>query len=265
MAEEFYEHGQTSGSQNTFYLCNHLGSFETSTDSTGAPSGVYRYRPFGSKATENLSSEMDFQFAGYYYHAPSGLNLTPYRAYQSRLGRWLSRDPVYEAGGINLYCYVDNSPANSTDTLGLVRNVDLMCLANPWDRWRFRNTKASEDYFTVAIHGFPGRGGFGYTRQSPDGSNVIRTLTTPEDLANLIESQGGKKCKKCVVIYACEGGRSINGGMSLCAQVAKILKKCVICSAGSDLNTDPLGNSGSYGPGPWFQFDSNGSATPHGQ
>ena len=32
---------------------------------------------------------------------------------------WLSRDPIGEAGGINLYAYVGNDPVNAIDPLGL--------------------------------------------------------------------------------------------------------------------------------------------------
>jgi uncharacterized protein RhaS with RHS repeats len=34
-------------------------------------------------------------------------------------GRWLSRDPIAESGGINLYGYVGNDPINWIDPLGL--------------------------------------------------------------------------------------------------------------------------------------------------
>jgi len=45
--------------------------------------------------------------------------MAPYRFYDANLGRWLSRDPIGEEGGINLYGYVGNSPTNLTDPLGL--------------------------------------------------------------------------------------------------------------------------------------------------
>jgi len=60
-----------------------------------------------------------FQFAGYYFHAASGLSLTLYRPYDPGTGRWLSRDPVGENGGINLYDYVGNNPISGRDPLGL--------------------------------------------------------------------------------------------------------------------------------------------------
>ena len=42
-----------------------------------------------------------------------------YRVYSPRLGRRLSRDPIGEAGGRNLYAFAGNDPVNSQDVLGL--------------------------------------------------------------------------------------------------------------------------------------------------
>lgn len=39
--------------------------------------------------------------------------------YDPTIGRWLSRDPIAEEGGLNLYRYVDNDPARRIDRLGL--------------------------------------------------------------------------------------------------------------------------------------------------
>jgi RHS repeat-associated protein len=61
----------------------------------------------------------DFALTGHYYHARSGLYLTMYRAYNPSLGRWLSRDPIGESSGVNLYAYVLNNPTNWTDFSGL--------------------------------------------------------------------------------------------------------------------------------------------------
>ncbi len=40
--------------------------------------------------------------------------------YNPSTGRWLSRDPIEERGGINLYGFVENSPVDLTDRLGLL-------------------------------------------------------------------------------------------------------------------------------------------------
>jgi RHS repeat-associated protein len=61
----------------------------------------------------------DFAFTGHYYHARSGLYLALYRAYNPAIGRWLSRDPIGEKNGTNLFEYVSNNPINHWDPLGL--------------------------------------------------------------------------------------------------------------------------------------------------
>ena len=39
--------------------------------------------------------------------------------YDPNIGRWISRDPIGEEGGVNLYGFVLNDPMNLIDTLGL--------------------------------------------------------------------------------------------------------------------------------------------------
>jgi len=65
----------------------------------------------------------DFRYTGHYYHEKSDLHLAPYRAYDSVTGRWISEDPIQEAGGINLYGYVQNKPLVAIDELGLQTSV----------------------------------------------------------------------------------------------------------------------------------------------
>jgi RHS repeat-associated protein len=70
--------------------------------------------------------DSDFGFTGHYYHSPSALHLAPYRAYDAMLGRWLSRDPILEQGGINLYGYVGNNSTKNRDPSGLVWGMDWL-------------------------------------------------------------------------------------------------------------------------------------------
>lgn len=44
--------------------------------------------------------------------------------YDPTIGRWLSRDPIAETGGLNLYGYVDNQPIRLIDPLGLIDSLD---------------------------------------------------------------------------------------------------------------------------------------------
>jgi uncharacterized protein RhaS with RHS repeats len=48
-----------------------------------------------------------------------GVTYYAYRYYDPVTGRWLSRDPIEEEGGLNLYGFVSNNPSNKYDVLGL--------------------------------------------------------------------------------------------------------------------------------------------------
>jgi len=61
----------------------------------------------------------DFNFTGLYRHAASNLDLAVYRAYDPDLGRWFSRDPIGERGGINIYRYAAATPISAVDRNGL--------------------------------------------------------------------------------------------------------------------------------------------------
>jgi RHS repeat-associated protein len=106
---------------NYYYALNHLGSIYEVTDASGTKQAQYSYGPFGERNVISETVPSDFGYAGYYYHAPSLLNLTMYRAYSPVLGRWLTRDPIGESGGVNLYGYVGNNPISFADPLGLLK------------------------------------------------------------------------------------------------------------------------------------------------
>jgi len=53
---------------------------------------AYSYNPDRTIATGNMQPA--FQYAGYYAHAPSTVNVTPVRTYDPTPGRWLDRDPL---------------------------------------------------------------------------------------------------------------------------------------------------------------------------
>jgi RHS repeat-associated protein len=51
------------------------------------------------------------------------------RFYSPSLGRWLSRDPIGEEGGRNLYSFVKNAPVNLVDPFGLVGTITVTTFA----------------------------------------------------------------------------------------------------------------------------------------
>jgi RHS repeat-associated protein len=102
-----------------FYTKDHLGSIREVLSSDGQVVAKYSYEPYGRKIYIGTATvESDFGFTGHFYHAESGLYLAPFRAYSPSLGRWISRDPIGEMGGLNLYGYVLNNPVRWIDQLG---------------------------------------------------------------------------------------------------------------------------------------------------
>lgn len=119
--KRFFPQGEVDiggATTNLFYTRDHLGSVREVLSSAGVLQSRFDYDPYGQQSTLLAGSGSSFGFAGYYQHAPSGLNLTLYRALDFRSGRWLSRDPLGEAAGLNLYAYANNDPVNATDPQG---------------------------------------------------------------------------------------------------------------------------------------------------
>ncbi len=115
-----------------YYTRDHLGSVRDVTTATGALLARFDYDPFGRRVQvagapvgtgigsfANAQTAIDFGYTGHYTNPMLNLVLAPYRAYDPELGRWISRDPIEEAGGLNLYGYVGNSVVNFIDELGL--------------------------------------------------------------------------------------------------------------------------------------------------
>jgi RHS repeat-associated protein len=118
-----YPQGETlvgaNASTNYFYTKDHLESIREALDANGVLATRYDYDPYGQLTTLVENFKTILTFTGHVVHSPSGLYLTFHRQLDSVLGRWLSRDPIEENNGANLYLYVGNNPPNRVDHLGL--------------------------------------------------------------------------------------------------------------------------------------------------
>jgi RHS repeat-associated protein len=109
-------------SKKEYHAKDHLGSIRDALNERGDSLARYDYSPYG-EFIGKPETKPEFGYAGMHYHAGSGLYLTHYRAYDPQSGRWLSRDPIEELGGINLYAYVGGNPVSFIDPTGEVAIV----------------------------------------------------------------------------------------------------------------------------------------------
>jgi len=81
----------------------------------------YDYGPFGEvlHLTGPSARANPFRFSTKYQDDESDLLYYGYRYYNASTGRWLSRDPLEEQGGNNLYNMVGNDSVDSFDILGM--------------------------------------------------------------------------------------------------------------------------------------------------
>lgn len=119
VSTQYFDQGVIASGTSYYYVKDQLGSLMQLVTSGGSVAGQYAYDPYGNRTTVGGTVVADIGYAGYFYHAVSGLNFSLYRAYDSVHSRWLNRDPIGEQGGLNLYAYVLGTPVTFTDPLGL--------------------------------------------------------------------------------------------------------------------------------------------------
>src|SRR5262249_11380828 len=98
---------------------DHIGSVRELVDSSNSIRGRYTYGIWGQRSKVGGDLDIDEGFTGYTAHTYSNLLVSPTRLYGAAIGRFLSRDPINESGGLNLYSYAGGDPVNHTDPLGL--------------------------------------------------------------------------------------------------------------------------------------------------
>jgi RHS repeat-associated protein len=120
--------------QRRYALCDAMGSKTAITDNAGAVTQRYRYQAFGESQVLNPdftnwtttdSEDWQTRFHGEQRDAETGYYNYGFRYYLPELGRWPSRDPIGERGGVNLYGMVGNNAVGNVDYLGLFVNQIL--------------------------------------------------------------------------------------------------------------------------------------------
>ncbi|MBK1829911.1 DUF4347 domain-containing protein [Verrucomicrobiaceae bacterium R5-34] len=131
-------------------------------DSSGAKVAHYEYDAFGNEIVSATSGSLATSFAHKFSTKPvdteTGLYYYGYRYYNPVTGKWPSRDPIEEGGGVNLYLFVQNDGLNWVDILGLEPdfNGDGHCVLVFYDGKdtlnQFDNNLAGGDSFKRSAH-----------------------------------------------------------------------------------------------------------------
>ncbi|SEK08667.1 RHS repeat-associated core domain-containing protein [Achromobacter sp. NFACC18-2] len=107
-----------------WYQCDHLGTPQELTDTQGEIVWSAQYRAWGlakeviSTAAQAAGIRNPIRFQGQYWDRETGLHYNRHRYYDPEIGRFIAKDPIGFAGGLNVYQYADN-PVEWIDPLGL--------------------------------------------------------------------------------------------------------------------------------------------------
>lgn len=111
--------GPLASGTSKFYTFDPQGNVSQVLGASGSVTSTQLYDAFGSSiyGTAAYPYGSGGRF-GYYTDQETNLALLGHRYYDPEEGRFLNRDPIGYAGGMNLYGYTGNNPVNSADPSG---------------------------------------------------------------------------------------------------------------------------------------------------
>lgn len=120
-----------------YYATDHPGNVIGLIDNANTLVNRYSYAPFGSRQDSLGTVANRLRFAARELDEETGLYYNRARYYDAVLGRFISEDQIGLAGGINLYSYTSNNPANYRDPFGYCpAGSELVITINDDGSWK---------------------------------------------------------------------------------------------------------------------------------
>jgi RHS repeat-associated protein len=201
-----------------YYHYDGNGNVIAITDATGTTEGRYRYTAFGGAANTvtytTFAATQPYRFSTKYLdkevETAEGLYFYGYRYYLPSIGRWPSRDPIGERGGLNLYGMVGNDATDISDFLGLNENS---CPWNCFDKCNDQVDKCPKVNCYVGAFIELGNECRRYkSRNCHSPTGRPRGLSGEDD--PLPGGGGGGGCRDPLGFAACVGDIAVNFGLS---------------------------------------------------
>ncbi|MBI5117924.1 hypothetical protein HZA56_15725 [Candidatus Poribacteria bacterium] len=151
------------GGQNYSYLYDGKGEVTALLNGSEEVVAAYTYDAFGNLMSGIGTLSQPFKFSTKPYDQETGLSYFGYRFYSPVVRRWITRDPIGYAGGMNLYAYVGNGPVNWIDPLGLTPQDRVDWAENQYNnhkddwkgRWYGKKNRCNEFVAAAHIEGDP--------------------------------------------------------------------------------------------------------------
>jgi RHS repeat-associated protein len=144
-----------------YYHYDGIGSTVGMSDSLGTMVNKYAYDAFGKVLDQIETIPNPFKYVGQFgvMDEENGLLYMRARYYDPEVGRFISKDPIGFAGGLNLYSYTHNNPLNRIDPLGLDFSSGIVVhgeTINPWtsgggEIWGYNYQ--NNEHYTYSGHG----------------------------------------------------------------------------------------------------------------
>ena len=170
---------RSEGTNHAYYFADGNGNITYMLNGSQSMAS-YRYDPFGNTISQSgsLADANVYRFSSKEIHVNSGMYYYGGRFYDPNLQRWITRDPIGERGGLNLYGFCEGDPIGRWDGFGY---YDIGCCDDA--AVKEGRQKLINGYNTVHAdlekNGIPHRGHEGSSCQQVNGYTLTVLAPTP--------------------------------------------------------------------------------------